>query len=142
MFGKKYESKPIEKIQDPNTGEIVNRVSIEPALAKSIQDEIQKHSQIMQNFIGNSQNFFLIMKAQLELLAKIDLADKSIKETMNKVMKKSGLDMKQAWAWNLQLGCFEHRTPPIVQGMSAEEIKNSNNPGIPPTIIKQVGVKG
>lgn len=139
MF-EKYETKPLEKIQDPNTGETVNRLAVDPKLSKSIQDEIQRHSQVMQQFVANSQNYFIILKTQMDLLEKIGAADKSIKDTMNDVMKKSKLDMKIPWAWNLQLGVFEYRQPPVVQGMTDAEVKASENPSIPPTITNKEGI--
>lgn len=141
MFGgKNQESRIIEKVTDPNTGEIINRASVAPDLIESIKKEIQVHSGTMNEFVMNSQNYFSISKRQHELLDKIKSADNSVKAKMNDVMKKSKLDPKLPWAFNMVLGCFEYRQPPIVPGMSEAEIRSSQMPMTPPTIVKKEGV--
>lgn len=142
MF-KKYESKPLESIQDPNTGETIHRVTIDPDLTKVLQGEFQSHGQLTQQFMMNAQAYFNILKTQFDLFGKINDKDKDVKDKMQEVMKKSGLDMKLPWAYNFALGCFERRTPPIVPGMTDAEIKAAQNVGAALNIQKNpsVGVK-
>jgi len=110
------EAKLIENIQDSRTGETIHRVEIDPKLLQEIKDVIKKHQETTQGFVMNAQNYFTILKAQLDLLEKIGLADKSIKETLTSVQKRSKLDPKKPWAFNIQLNCFEYRTAPTVDG--------------------------
>lgn len=133
-------SVPVETIQDPNTGETIHRVAIEPKLIADINKTIETHQSTMNQFVMNSQGFFQGLKSQLELLDKIKVADEAIKKTLNDVTKKSKLDQKKPWAFNLQLKTFEYRSPPIVQGMSEAEIKSSQNPGIAPKIVDKQGI--
>lgn len=116
-----------ENIQDPKTGETIHRVAIDPKLIEEINATIQKHQETMNAFVINSQNFFTGLKIQLELMDKIKLADDAIKKTLTDVQKKSKLDPKKPWAFNLALKTFEYRTPPTVGGMTAEEIKQGQS---------------
>lgn len=133
MFNK-HETKPIETISDPNTGETIHRVAISPELVKEVQGVMNTQNQKMQEFMMNSQNFFAIQTRQLELFKLINEGDKGIKDKMQDVLKKSKLDMKLPWQWNLGLNCFERRVPPVVSGMSEAEIKASQNVGPKPTV--------
>lgn len=139
MF-KDNESRPIETVQDPNTGETIHRVAVSPNLVKSINEVMVKQNQRMQEFVMNSQNYFAIQTRQLALFKDIDSGDKAIKEKMQETMKKAKLDMRKAWQWNLQLNSFEYRTPPIVPGMSEAEIKASKNPGQKPDIVNNPSI--
>lgn len=139
---KEYSSKPLEIVQDPNTGETIHRVSVDPELIKNITDTINAHGGTMNEFVQNSVGFFDILERQLELKKKIKIADEKVKESMTDAMRKSKLDMKKPYAFNIQLKCFEFRAPPIVPGMSDAEILKSQNPDIPPTIVKKEGIVG
>lgn len=141
MFNKKqYESKPIETIQDPTTGEMIHRVAIDPELIKNIEDTIKSHGGTMNEFVQNSVGFFDLLGRQMELKQKIKLADDKVKASMTEAMKKSKLDMKKPYAFNIAQKCFEYRTPPIVPGMTAAEIEKSQNPGHAPIIARKEGI--
>lgn len=135
MFkNKTYESKSIESIQDPNTGETIHRVSIPPELVEIIQKEMNQHQGKMQEFVGNSQNYFAILTRQLELMQNINKADNAVKNIMTDVIKKLKLDQRQPWQYNLLLRCFERRTPPAVPGMSKSEVEKLDSVGVKPII--------
>lgn len=136
----KYQPKPIEDVVDPTTGEIIHRVALSPDLIKGIEDTIKAHSQTMNEFVMNSNTYFEILERQLELRKKIKVADEAIKNRMQDAMKKSKLDAKQPWAFNMQMKVFERRTPPIVPGMSPQEIHNSQNPGQKPVLVETNGI--
>lgn len=130
---------PIEQVQDPKTGETIHRVAIDPKLIAEIDKTIQTHQATMNQFVINSQAFFMSFQSQLELLYKIKVADEAIKKTLTDVTKKSKLDQKKGWMFNLQLKCFEFRSPPVVQGMSPSEIKSGQD-GNKPTVVNKPGV--
>ncbi len=141
MFNKKEElSRPVETVQDPITGETIHRVAVDIELIKNIDKQIQIHGGTMNEFVMNSNNYFSILKRQFELLDKIKKADDDVKAKMNEAMKKSKLDPKLPWAYNMVLKQFEYRTPPIVPGMSEAEIKATEQPGRKPEIINQTGI--
>ncbi len=131
---KEFENKIIEVIQDPQTGENIHRAAIHPELVDSVKKKISSHSGTMQQFVAQSQNYFLILKSQFELLDKIKKADDEVKECLNDVVKKSKLDQKLPWSWNLVNQTMEYRTAPVVQGMSDAEINAIKTPGNPPNI--------
>lgn len=139
---KEYSSTPLETVQDPQTGETVHRVSVDTELIQNIENTMKAHGGTMNEFVQNSVGFFDLLERQLELKKKIKIADEKVKESMTEAMKRSKLDMKKPYAFNIQLKCFEWRSPPIVQGMSQSEIEKSQNPGIPPTILKKEGIVG
>lgn len=141
IFSKKeYSTKYLETVQDPNTGETIHRVSIDPELIDNINKKIAGHSGTMNEFVQNSVNFFEILERQLELKKRIKVADEEVKASMNDAMKKSKLDPKLPYGFNMLLKCFEYRKPPIVQGMTPAEIEKSNSPQHPPKIINKEGI--
>ncbi len=127
MFNKSNESKPIETISDPNTGETIHRVSIPQNLVKEVNGVMATQNQRMQEFVMHNQNYWAIQTRLLELFKQINDGDKAIKDKMTDTLKKAKLDMKLAWQWNLALSCFEYRCPPIVPGMSDADIKSAQN---------------
>lgn len=141
MFGpKKNESRPIEKVQDPNTGETIHRYSLPPEVIKDIEKSIGDHSSTMNHFVQNSVTFFDILDIQIELKRKVKIADGNVKVSLQKAMKDCKLDAKLPWAFNLLLKAMEYRTSPTVPGMTKEELEASTNPGGKPKIIDAGGV--
>lgn len=142
MFGQpKYETKPIEHIQDPNTGEMIHRFSLPPECIANIEKSIQAHSATMNQFVQNSATYFDLLNFQIELQKKVKLADEDVKKALHKTMKDCKLDTKLPYAWNMVLRCFEYRTPPTIPGMNAEELKASSVGSYKP-IIKDAGGVG
>lgn len=123
----------IESIQDPKTGETIHRVAIDPKLVAEVDGTIKKHQETMNAFVMNSQNFFMGLKVQLDLLDKIKIADDAIKATLTSVQKKAKLDPKKPWAYNLQIKTFEYRQPPTVQGIEPATVHA--------TTSRSIGVK-
>lgn len=144
MFNKKeFENKIIERISDPATGETIHRAAIAPELIETVKKKIAGHSGTMQQFVSQSQNYFLILQSQMQLLDKIKKADEEVKDALGDVIKKSKLDPKLPWCWNMVLGSMEYRTPPIMPGMTDAEIRSSQHPGLAPEIKQNpsMGVK-
>ncbi len=117
----------VESIQDSKTGETIHRVAIDPKLIGEIDGTIKKHQETMNAFVMNSQNFFVGLKVQLELLDKIKIADEAIKGTLTSVQKKAKLDPKKPWAYNMQIKAFEYRQPPSVQGADPVEANKNRS---------------
>lgn len=140
MFNKPIEEKIIERVQDPNTGETIHRMTLPPESIEMIRKAINSNGQTMNEFVMNSNQYFAIQKRQLELLELMKKADAGIKDVLGVVMKKNKMDMKKPWAFNIMMNMMEYRTPPVVAGMSEAEIKASNSPGIPPRIIDKPGI--
>lgn len=140
MFGSKFESKPLEHIPDPNTGEMIHRYSTPPEIVKDIEKSINIHSQTMNQFVQNAVTYFDILDVQIDLKRKVKTADENVKVALNKAMKDCKLDPKLPFAWNILLKTFEYRSPPTVEGMSPEELKASNNPTNKPDVIDAGGV--
>lgn len=141
MFGNKtYESKKIESILDPNTGETIHRYSVPPEITKDIQKTINEHSGSMNQFVQNSVTYFDLLDFQIELKKKVKIADGNVKVALNKAIKDCKLDPKVPWAWNMLLKAMEYRTAPTVPGMTKEELDASLHPGGKPKIIDAGGV--
>lgn len=120
-------STPIESVQDPKTGETIHRVAISQELVDGVNKTITTHQETMNAFVMNSQNFFMGLKIQLELLDKIKIADEAIKKTLGETQKKAKLDPKKPWAFNLQLKTFEYREPPVAEGLTNEQLEASRS---------------
>lgn len=114
---------PVESIVDSKTGETVHRIAIAPEHIEDINKTIQKHQETMNAFVMNSQNFFIGLKIQLDLVDKIKAADEAIKKTLSDVQKKTEMDPKRPWVFNIALKTFEYREPPKFPTISNAEIK-------------------